>query len=231
MIKIRRANERGHANHGWLNAYHTFSFGSYFSKNHMSFRDLRVINEDRIAPNNGFGSHPHEDMEIITYVISGELKHEDSLGNGEIIKAGEFQVISAGSGITHSEFNPSSNKETHLYQIWILPEKKGINPSYNQKIFVEDNDSNLTLIASNNGDKGSFKINQDVRLYHSKMLKGKTLKIPLDKSRYGWIQLVKGELSIEDQIAKAGDGVMISEVSGVNLEAIEDLEVLFFDLK
>src|SRR5436190_13165238 len=166
MITIRHRNERGHANHGWLDTYHTFSFDTYHDRHYMGFRSLRVINEDRVAPAKGFGTHPHRDMEIITYVLEGSLEHKDSMGTGSIIRPGEVQRMSAGTGITHSEFNPSKTEAVHLLQIWILPERKGIKPSYEQKQFNrEERRGSLRLIASSDGREGSVAINQDARVY------------------------------------------------------------------
>lgn len=176
MIRIRKALDRGHANHGWLNAYHTFSFADYFDPASMGFRALRVMNEDRVMPGKGFGTHGHRDMEIVTYVLEGELEHKDSMGNGAVLRPGEFQRISAGSGIRHSEFNPSASEPVHLYQIWLLPKSNGIQPSYEQKNFADtEKQGRLRLVASPDGADGSLTIHQDARIYLAKLDAGETL--------------------------------------------------------
>jgi redox-sensitive bicupin YhaK (pirin superfamily) len=233
MITLRPAQERGHFNHGWLNTYHTFSFADYRDPKHMHFRALRVINEDVIDAGRGFGMHPHENMEIITYVLSGALEHRDSLGTGEIIRPGDGQRMSAGSGIVHSEFNPSPTEPVHLLQIWILPDKdkQDVEPSYEQKSFPEEEKrGQWRLIASPTGEQGSVKINADARLLVTKLKAGESLPITLDASRYAWLQVAKGAVKLNGQALAQGDGVSASNESKLTLEATEEAEVLLFDL-
>jgi quercetin 2,3-dioxygenase len=193
MITIRPAKERGHANHGWLDTYHTFSFADYYDPKNVHFRSLRVINEDRVAPGYGFGTHPHNDMEIITYVLEGALAHKDSMGNGSSIVPGEVQRMSAGTGVMHSEFNHSKGEEVHLYQIWIFPEKKGVEPSYEQKFFPDEEKLNrLRVIASPQAEDGSVKIHQDAKVLAALLEDGKSVSYDLKKGRGAWIQLARG---------------------------------------
>lgn len=231
MIAHRRTDERGHANHGWLDSYFTFSFAEYYDPKFMGFRDLRVINEDRIAGGKGFGTHPHADMEIITYVISGALQHKDSLGNGAMIKPGEVQHMSAGTGIRHSEFNPLPDSETHLLQIWILPDKKGYPPGYGQKDFSQQFLTNdLTLTVSKTGRDGSIAINQDVDLYVAKWEKAKTLSFKARAGRGFWVQLVRGELQINNLKLNPGDGVAVNEENELKMQSAGAAEFLLFDM-
>jgi redox-sensitive bicupin YhaK (pirin superfamily) len=231
MIKIRRSNERGHADHGWLDTNYTFSFSDYFDPQFMGFRDLRVINEDYIEPNQGFPTHGHRDMEIITYMISGELSHRDSMGNGETIHPNEVQRMTAGTGVLHSEYSSPTDK-THLLQIWILPEKKNLEPSYEQKLFLpEDKQGRLRLIASHGGDDGSVTINQDVKLYASVLSNGEQVTYDLTDGRHAWIQLIGGSLEVNGERLSAGDGAAISDESALNIKAAsENTEFLLFDL-
>ncbi len=230
MFKIRKSADRGHFDHGWLNTYHSFSFGRYLDRNQMGFRCLRVINEDVVVGGQGFGKHPHDNMEIITYVVSGELKHEDSMGNGSIIKPGDFQQMSAGTGVFHSEFNPSETNPVHLYQIWIEPDQSGYTPSYDQKSFP-NNKNLLTLIASKK-EIGSdiIKINQDANLYYAHYESGQEVLLPLDLNRYGWIQVISGEIEIAGLKLTNGDGLAISEEDKPKLSVLSESKVLFFDL-
>ena len=228
MIQVRKANERGHANHGWLDSNHTFSFGRYQDPDHMGFRVLRVINEDKVHPGNGFGTHPHNDMEIISYVVSGKLEHKDSMGNGSVINAGEFQCISAGSGITHSEFNPSATELAHFYQIWIEPDERGVEPNYAQRDFSSA--SGLQLVASKGGKDGSLPINQDAKLYLARVDASERIALPLQKSRYGWLQVVKGSISIGDTQLVSSDGIALSNEREPEVVADSDSEFFFFDL-
>ena len=231
MLQIRRANERGHANHGWLDTNHSFSFGQYRDPKHMGFRVLRVINEDRVQAGHGFGTHPHSDMEILSYVRAGELEHKDSMGNGSVIKPGEFQLISAGSGITHSEFNPSSKQETHFYQIWITPNAKGLEPSYQQASFSNIKQGNgLRIIASLSGENGSLKINQDVKIYSAKLKSEESLVLPLTAQRHGWLQVIEGQCQLGEDLLNTSDGVSFSNELEPILTAQTDCELLFFDL-
>jgi quercetin 2,3-dioxygenase len=227
MIQIRPRNERGHFDHGWLNTYHTFSFDQYYDPRHMGFRALRVINEDRVAPAKGFGTHPHRDMEIITYILEGALEHKDSMGTGSIIRPGEVQRMSAGTGVTHSEFNPSRTQPVHLLQIWILPEAKGIEPSYEQKQFAIEMRGKLQLIASRNPEIGAVKIHQDVDLFAA-ILDGQRVTHTLRAGRYAWLQVARGSIELNGTKLDAGDGAAISEVS--NLEISGSGEALVFDL-
>lgn len=231
MIQLRQADQRGHANHGWLDTYHTFSFASYQDPRHMQFRALRVMNEDRVAPGGGFGTHPHRDMEIVTYVLSGALEHRDSMGNGEVLRPGEFQRMSAGTGITHSEFNPSSTEPVHLYQIWLLPERKGIEPSYEQKAFPSDGRRNrLQLVASRDAAEGSLRIHQDARIYLGELEAGTTLQHELAPGRHAWLQVLRGGITLNDVELRTSDGAAISEETSLAIEASEDAEIMLFDL-
>ena len=231
MITIRKSTDRGHADHGWLKSYHTFSFADYYDARHESFRDLRVINEDWIAPSQGFGTHGHRDMEIITYVIEGELSHKDNMGTGSVILPGEVQQMSAGRGVLHSEFNHSDKSTCHLLQIWILPDSKGVKPSYDQKRFDEKERRNaLRLVASRDARNGSIGIHQDVDLYATVADTGKELSFELRQGRAGWVQLVKGKLDVNGTVLNAGDGAAIENEQLVKLKAVNEAEFLFFDL-
>ena len=228
MIEIRHRNERGHFDHGWLNTYHTFSFDRYYDPRHMGFRALRVINEDRVAPGQGFGTHPHRDMEIITYILEGALEHKDSMGTGSIIRPGEIQRMSAGTGVTHSEFNPSNTDPVHLLQIWILPEAKGIKPSYEQKQFSRDElRGRLRLIAAREPTEDAVKIHQDLRLFAT-ILAGDTVSHELSKGRYAWIQVARGSLEFNGIKLDAGDGAAMSESQTIDISGTG--EALLFDL-
>jgi redox-sensitive bicupin YhaK (pirin superfamily) len=231
MIKIRRSDERGHANHGWLDTNYTFSFSDYYDPRFMGFRDLRVINEDYIEPNQGFPTHGHRDMEIITYMISGELSHRDSMGNGETIHPNEVQRMTAGTGVLHSEYSSPTDK-THLLQIWILPEKKNLQPSYEQKFFLpDDKQGRLRLIASRGGDDGSVTINQDVELYASVLGKEEQVTYNLGDGRHAWIQLISGSLEVNGEKLSAGDGAAISEEDSLKIKSTSNTtEFLLFDL-
>jgi redox-sensitive bicupin YhaK (pirin superfamily) len=231
MIKVRRSKERGHANHGWLDTHYTFSFSDYSDPRFMGFRDLRVINEDFIEPAQGFPKHGHRDMEIITYMISGELSHRDSMGNGETIRPNEVQRMTAGTGVLHSEYSSPTDK-THLLQIWILPEKRNLTPSYEQKFFApEDKQGKLRLVASRGGDDGSVTINQDVKLYASLLKSGKQVSHELAEGRHAWIQVINGSLDVNGYTLEKGDGAAISEEKGLKIAATDDdTEFLLFDL-
>ncbi len=231
MIKIRKANERGHANHGWLESYHTFSFANYYDPNFLGFRSLRVINEDRVQPDAGFPTHGHRDMEILTYVLEGELEHKDNMGNGSIIYPGEVQKMSAGTGILHSEFNPSKTQPVHLFQIWILPDRSGVKPSYEQRYFdLENNQGNLTLIAAKNGEGDCISVEQDVKLYASKLGMGSVLNYELKRDRNAWLQVVKGTVTLNDQPLNSSDAAAVSEEKTLEIKATEDSEILLFDV-
>jgi redox-sensitive bicupin YhaK (pirin superfamily) len=232
MITIRRSNERGKANYGWLDTNYTFSFSDYYDPNFMGFRDLRVINEDFIEPAQGFPKHGHRDMEIITYVISGELSHRDSMGNGETIRPNEVQRMTAGTGVLHSEYSSPTDK-THLLQIWIFPEKKNLTPSYEQKKFSPDEKKGkLRLVASRGGDDGSVSINQDVSVYASVLSNGEELDQRIADGRHAWIQLISGSLDVNGEKLDAGDGAAISDETELRIKALnDDSEFLLFDLK
>lgn len=232
MIQVRKAEDRGHADYGWLNTYHTFSFNRYYDERFLRFRDLRVINEDRVKPGEGFGTHPHENMEIITYVLEGALEHKDSMGNGSIIYPGEVQRMSAGSGITHSEFNPSDSEEVHLLQIWILPDKHDIEPSYEQKSFDRNEmKGQFRILASPDGTDGSVTINQDAKLYATIVSAGESVEFKVDNNRHVWIQVARGEVMIDDLRLKAGDGAAIDDSREIVMTGVNDSEILLFDLK
>jgi redox-sensitive bicupin YhaK (pirin superfamily) len=232
MMNIRRSEERGHADHGWLNAKHTFSFSSYYDDRFIGFRDLRVINEDRVAAHEGFGTHGHKDMEIITYILEGALQHKDSMGNGAVIVPGDVQYMSAGTGVMHSEFNHSQTEEVHLLQIWILPEKRGEKPTYGQKHFDEAARLNqLKLVASKDGRAESIQIRQNISLYASLLDGKKTLELPLAAKRHAWVQVAKGEIEVNGQTLKTGDGVAVSNTENLSFTGVADRsEFLVFDL-
>lgn len=232
MIDIRRADERGGGNLGWLDTRYTFSFNNYYDPKFMGFRNLRVINEDYVAPGQGFGTHGHADMEIITYVIEGALAHKDSTGGEETLRPHEVQRMTAGSGIRHSEFNPSDTERVHLYQIWILPEKDGLEPGYEQTYFApETKQGKLKLVASRSGDDGSVKINQDVRLYSSILAKGEEVTHEISENRHAWLQIVKGSVALKGEILNASDGAAISNETLLKIKSLEDnTEFLLFDL-
>ncbi len=231
MIRVRKAADRGHANYGWLDTWHTFSFSSYQDPAHMRFRALRVMNEDFVAPGQGFGTHPHNDMEIVTYVLSGALEHRDSMGNGEVLRPGEFQRMSAGTGITHSEFNPSADEATHLYQIWLFPEKKGIEPSYEQKAFPEaERHNRLRLVASPDGAEGALTIHQDARIYLSTIDSGEQISLHLKPGRHAWLQVLRGGVVLNGTKLETSDGAAVSEDSELKIKADADAELLLFDL-
>jgi len=231
MITLRKALDRGHAEHGWLDSYHTFSFANYHDPNHMGFRDLRVINEDRVEADGGFPKHPHENMEIITYVLEGALEHQDSMGNQSIIRPGEVQIMSAGTGITHSEFNHSKTAPVHLLQIWILPGKKALKPSYDQKVFADNKkQGRLCLVASPDGRESSVTIHQDVNLYLCALNKDQKVQYEIPKNRHTWIQVTRGSLTCNDLNLQQGDGVSVSEEKILKLNGKEAAEILIFDL-
>lgn len=231
MIKIRRSEERGTANYGWLDTKYTFSFSNYYDPQFMGFRDLRVINEDYIAPAQGFPKHGHRDMEIITYMISGDLSHKDSMGNGTTIKPNEVQRMTAGTGVLHSEYS-SETEKTHLLQIWILPEKENLEPAYEQTYFPpEDKTGKLKLVASRGGTDGSVHINQDVALYSSILKNNDKVEYKLPENRYAWIQLIKGKIDVNGETLNAGDGAAIGEEEILKIKSLADeSEFLLFDL-
>ena len=231
MITLRQSRERGHFDHGWLNTYHTFSFDQYYDPRYMGFRQLRVINEDFVAAGRGFPTHGHRDMEIITYILEGALQHEDSMGNGSIIRPGDVQRMTAGTGVRHSEKNPSPNESVHLLQIWILPDTMGLEPGYEQKAFAEDERrAQLRLIASNDGRDGSVTVHQDVSVFASILGADETVKYDMDQTRYGWIQVARGAINVNGQRAGQGDGAVVMGESSLEIAAEESAEILLFDL-
>jgi len=234
MIQIRSAQERGHADHGWLNTYHTFSFADYYDPRFMGFRSLRVINEDWVQPGHGFPTHPHRDMEIITYVLEGSLEHKDSMGTGSVIRPGEVQKMSAGTGVRHSEFNHSDKELVHLYQIWILPEKQGIQPMYEQKtIPANEKKGRLRLVASPQGGDGNgvVKLYQDAELYSTELEPGQTIELRLAEGRYAWVQVARGSVELNGNLLHAGDGAAIAQEQRIKLTGSDQgSEVLLFDL-
>ena len=231
MITIRKSEERGHVNIGWLDTYHTFSFDQYYDPAHMHFRSLRVINEDRVQPGHGFPTHSHRDMEIITYILSGALEHRDSMGTGSVIRPGDVQRMSAGTGVSHSEFNPSDTELVHLLQIWILPRERGLPPSYEQKFFSEEERRRkLRLIASDDGRDGSVTINQDARVYATILDAGQTVVHSLEENRYAWLQVARGTIRLDEAELKQGDGAAVSKENELVIAAHDQAEVLLFDL-
>ena len=230
MLNLRRSEERGHADHGWLDSRHTFSFASYYDPGHMGFRKLRVINDDRVAPGAGFPTHPHRNMEIISYVVEGALEHRDSMGNGSVIRPGEVQRMSAGTGVTHSEYNHSNKGALRFLQIWIQPANPGGPPGYEQKRFDEQRRGKLRLVASADGRDGSVTIHQDVAMYASLLEAGERAEHRFASGRHGWLQLVRGKLSAGLEILDAGDGISISGLDSLSIEAKTSTEFLLFDL-
>ena len=231
MITIRGARERGHFDHGWLNTYHTFSFDQYYDPRFMGFRNLRVINEDFVAAGRGFPMHAHRDMEIITYILEGALRHEDSMGNGSIIRPGDVQRMSAGTGVRHSEKNASPDERVHLLQIWILPDTIDLEPEYEQKAFSEEERrGQLRLIASRHGHEGSVKVHQDVTLFASILGEGERVERTMDPVRYAWIQVARGSITVNDTVAEQGDGVMVMGEGSLQIVGNEPSELLLFDL-
>jgi quercetin 2,3-dioxygenase len=231
MINIRKSDERGRANHGWLDTHFTFSFADYYDPEHVQFRTLRVMNDDRVAGGGGFPMHPHRDMEIVTYVLEGALEHRDSMGNGSVVAPGDVQYMSAGTGVTHSEFNASKSQPVHLYQIWMLPLKKGLKPAYDQKTFSEaEKRGKLRLVASPDGREGSVKIRQDNELYATVLGKGESVRHELKPKRHAYVQVARGSVTLNGAQLAEGDGAAISAEKAVELTGVDDAEVLLFDL-
>jgi len=231
MINILKSDQRGHADHGWLNTRFTFSFADYFDPNHVQFRTLRVMNDDRVAGGGGFPTHPHKDMEIVTYVLEGALEHRDSMGTGSVIRPGDVQYMSAGSGVTHSEFNASETEPVHLLQIWMFPEEKGLKPVYGQKTFSEDEKrGKLRLVASPDGRDGSVKIRQENELYATVLGKGEAVKHELKPERHAYVQVARGSVTLNGKKLEEGDGAAISAEKSVELTGVNNAEVLLFDL-
>jgi redox-sensitive bicupin YhaK (pirin superfamily) len=231
MIDIRKSQDRGHFNHGWLDTYFTFSFADYYDPKHVHFRTLRVLNDDRVAPGEGFPTHPHRDMEIVTYVLEGALEHRDSMGTGSVIRPGDVQYMSAGSGVTHSEFNASKTEPVHLLQIWMFPEEKGLKPVYGQKTFSdEEKRGKLRLVASPDGRDGSVRIRQDNELYATVLGKGDRVKHELNPERHAYVQIARGRVELNGTKLEAGDGAAVSKEKAIELIGVENAEVLLFDL-
>ncbi|HEY3963559.1 MAG TPA: pirin family protein [Planctomycetaceae bacterium] len=231
MKRVRKANDRGHFDHGWLNTYHTFSFADYYDPAHKSFRSLRVMNDDRVAPGMGFGMHGHRDMEIVTYMLEGALEHKDSLGTGSIIRAGELQRMTAGTGVEHSEFNPSADCWAHLYQIWLLPERKGLEPSYEQlAVGGGQTTGQLRLVASPAGGSGTLTIHQDARIYLATLLAGDAVSHEIPEGRHAWLQVLRGQVHVDGTPLETGDGLAISDEHRISASASENAEIMLFDL-
>jgi quercetin 2,3-dioxygenase len=231
MIKIRKANNRGHFNFGWLDTYHTFSFGDYYDPSFMGFRSLRVINEDFVHAGRGFPTHSHRDMEIITYILEGALEHRDSMGNGSVIRPGDVQRMTAGTGVSHSESNPSKSEPVHLLQIWIVPEQRGLKPGYEQKFFEDEKKRDgMRLIASADGRDGSVTVHQDVKVYSAVLDPGKEVTHQLEPGRHAWIQVARGEITLKGQSLDQGDGAAISEENTLAIQGRQPAEIILFDL-
>jgi redox-sensitive bicupin YhaK (pirin superfamily) len=231
MIAVRRSNDRGAVNMGWLNAKHSFSFGNYYDPDHMGFGSLRVINEDRIEPSQGFGTHGHKDMEIVTYIIEGALEHKDSMGNGSVIRRGDVQRMTAGTGVMHSEFNHSAEVQTHLLQIWLLPEESGLAPGYEDKTFAEaDKKNQLRLIVSRDARDGSLQINQDADVFASVLETGVSVTHQLRDGRGAWVQVIRGQVALNSETLNAGDGASVSKSCELEMTALEEAEFLLFDM-
>ena len=230
MMVIRKSNERGHAEHGWLDSYHTFSFADYYDPQWMGYRSLRVINDDLVMPGMGFGKHPHRDMEIISYVLSGAIEHKDSMGNGRVICAGEFQYMAAGTGVQHSEFNPSKTDPLRLLQIWIQPDEKGVTPRYAERNLAKAETGKLHLVASKTGRNGSMEIHQDADLLLAKLESGQTVKHALATGRHAWVHVAEGEVSVNGTKLTGGDAIGVSDESVLIISAVKPSQVLLFDL-
>lgn len=232
MITVRRGSDRGVTRLDWLASFHSFSFGQYHDPAHMGFRTLRVINEDKVHSEGGFGTHPHRDMEILSYVLEGSLEHRDNLGNHSVIRRNEIQLMSAGTGVQHSEFNPSERDPVHFFQIWIIPEKRGLSPTYQQKLFPERERKNtLRLVASHDGREGSLKIHQDAEIFLANLEEGQEITWILRPGRGAWIQMTRGELLLGGVQIKAGDGASIEKEKELSLSAKSNAEFFLFDLK
>ncbi len=231
MLTLRKSDQRGHADHGWLDTYHTFSFGGYRDPKHMGFRSLRVLNEDRVKPGHGFPEHEHDNMEIISYVVRGALEHKDSLGTGSVIRPGDVQRMTAGAGVSHSEFNPSKTEAVHFLQIWLFPEKRGIEPSYEQKNFpLGERTGKLRLVASRDGAEGSLRVHQDVKLFAAVLKPGDSVRHELGGGRHAWVQVIRGAIGVNGQELSAGDGASLSDEELVTIAAKSESELLVFDL-
>jgi quercetin 2,3-dioxygenase len=231
MMTIRKASERGHANHGWLDSHHTFSFADYHDPKHMGFRALRVINDDRVEGGRGFGSHPHRDMEIISYVLDGALAHKDSMGTGETIRPGDVQRMSAGTGVVHSEYNASPHDEVHFLQIWLMPNQRGIKPGYEQKTFTDtDKRGKLRLVASPDGSDGSITIHTEARMYAGVFGAGDRAELELPQTHGAWVHVASGKVKVNDQLLGEGDGLALEDERIIRVEGVDEAEVIVFDL-
>ena len=231
MIRVRKAHERGHAQHDWLESHHTFSFGAYRDPDQLGFRSLRVINEDRVQPGKGFDTHSHRDMEIISYVLAGALEHKDSMNNGSVIRPGDVQLMRAGTGVTHSEYNRSDEDLLHFLQIWILPDEEGLEPAYDQRHFpLEERRNAFRLVASRDGRQSSVRIHQDAELYAGVLEKGRSLAYSLAPERHAWVQIVRGQVRLNDNILEEGDGAAVTGEPILNVAANREAEILLFDL-
>jgi quercetin 2,3-dioxygenase len=231
MMQVRKSADRGHADHGWLNTYHTFSFADYQDPAHMGFRSLRVINEDRVQPGMGFGTHGHRDMEIVSYVLDGALEHRDSMGNGQVLRPGEFQRMSAGTGVRHSEFNPSATEPVHFYQIWLLPLSDGIKPSYEQKFYAEsEKQGRLRMVASPDGAEGSLTIHQDAKVYLSTLNPGDSVNHTMLAGRHAWLQVLRGAVRVDGELLDTSDGLAVSDERSLAIVGERPAEVMLFDL-
>jgi quercetin 2,3-dioxygenase len=229
-IRVRRAADRGHAQYDWLDTWHTFSFDTYYDLAHMGFRSLRVMNEDRVQPGQGFGMHGHRDMEIVTYVLEGALEHRDSLGTGSVIHTGEFQRMSAGTGVEHSEFNPSETQPVHLYQIWLFPAQKGLRPSYEQRTFSEAEKRGRLLLVASPDDDGALMIHQDARVFLSMLEADHEVGHELQSGRHAWLQVLRGSVELNGQTLATSDGAAVSDETGLSIRATDSSEVMLFDL-
>ena len=231
MLTLRRAADRGHADHGWLDSHHTFSFAGYLDPRHMGFRALRVLNDDRVAPGRGFGAHPHRDMEIVTYVLDGAIEHKDSMGNGSTIRPGDVQRMTAGTGVTHSELNPQRDAPLHFLQIWILPEAKTLTPGYEQRRFEDDEKrGKLRLVASRDGRDGSVTVHQNVSIYSTLLGANDVIAHEIAEGRHLWVQVVRGAIELDDTVLGSGDGAAVSDAKRVTIKASAPSELLVFDL-
>lgn len=230
MMTVRKSNERGHANHGWLDTHHTFSFADYHDPRWMGYRSLRVINDDLVMPGMGFGTHPHRDMEIITYILKGSLEHKDSMGNGRIIRAGEVQYMSAGSGVLHSEFNPSRDEAVHLLQIWIRPDQAGVTPRYAEKSMVGVAEGAFHLVTSKAGRDGSIALHQDADLWLARLQPGQTATHRLAAGRHAWLHVAEGQVTVQGQALSGGDAIAVSGEAVLDVRATVQAQVLLFDL-
>jgi redox-sensitive bicupin YhaK (pirin superfamily) len=230
MITLRKSKDRGHAEHGWLDTYHSFSFADYYDPQWMGFRSLRVINDDLVMPRMGFGMHPHRDMEIITYILSGQLSHKDSMGNGRTITPGEFQYMSAGSGVTHSEQNPSGEEPVHLLQIWIQPDEKGVTPRYAEKTMKNAATGELHLVTSKSGRDGSIAIHQDADLWLARLEAGQAVRHPLPPGRHAWLHVAEGEVMMNGLTLQGGDAIAVTSETAIELKGMKPSQALLFDL-